>query len=117
MALGRRQPDASLVHHSDRGVQYAATAYRAVLERHGITLFMSRKGNCYDNAPMESANGTMKTERVYSQRYQTRAEAKADLTEYIGYYNTERRHSAPGYHSPAEFERQWWSQQQRTKAP
>ena len=111
MALGRRQPEATLVHHSDRGVQYAAAAYRTVLESRGITLSMSRKGNCYDNAPMESANGTIKTERVYAQRYHTRAEAKADLIEYLGYYNTERRHSALGYQSPAEFERHWWSQQ------
>ncbi len=117
MALGQRHPDASLVHHSDRGVQYAATAYRAVLESRGITLSMSRKGNCYDNAPMESANGTIKTERVYAQRYQRRAEAKADLIEYIGYYNTERRHSALGYQSPTAFERQWQSQQQAAEAP
>ena len=78
---------------------------------------MSRKGNCYDNAPMESANGTIKTERVYAQRYQRRAEAKADLIEYIGYYNTERRHFALGYQSPAAFERQWQSQQQAAEAP
>ena len=111
MALGRRQPDTRLVHHSDRGVQYAAGDYRRVLEEHGITLSMSRKGNCYDNAPMESANGTIKTERVYGQRYLTRAAAKADLIDYLGYYNTERRHSALGYQSPAEFERQWRTQQ------
>lgn len=116
MALGWRQPDTKLVHHSDRGVQYAAAAYRTVLEGYGITLSMSRKGNCYDNAPMESANGTLKTERVYQQQYQTRAEAKADLIEYIGYYNTERRHSALGYLSPAEFERQWKSHQQPAEA-
>ena len=77
---------------------------------------MSRKGNCYDNAPMESANGTLKTERVYHQQYQMRAEAKADLIEYIGYYNTERRHSALEYLSPAEFERQWQSQQHSAAA-
>lgn len=111
MALGWRQPHPPLVHHSDRGVQYAAADYRAVLEARGITLSMSRKGNCYDNAPMESANGTLKTERVYPQRYQTRAQAKADLIAYIGYYNTERRHSALGYRSPEEFERHWWTQQ------
>lgn len=115
MALGQRHPDARLVHHSDRGVQYAATAYRTVLEGCGITLSMSRKGNCYDNAAMESANGTIKTERVYGQRYQTRAEAKADLIAYIGYYNTERRHSALGYYSPAEFERQWGNQRSPMK--
>lgn len=117
MALGRRQPDATLVHHSDRGVQYATTAYRAVLEARGITLSMSRRGNCYDNAPMESANGTVKTERVYAQRYATRAQAKADLIAYFGYYNTERRHSALGYRSPEEFEWQWWSQERRSGAP
>ena len=111
MALGRRQPGATLLHHSDRGVQYAAAAYRTVLKSRGITLSMSRKGNCYDNAPMESANGTIKTERVYGQRYPTRAGAKADLIEYMGYYNTERRHSTLGYQSPPEFERQWWNQQ------
>ena len=116
MALGRRHPEASLVHHSDRGVQYAATAYRVVLESRGITLSMSRKGNCYDNAPMESANGTIKTERVYAQRYTTRTQAKDDLIEYLGYYNTERRPSALGYQSPAEFERQWQSQQHSAEA-
>ncbi len=117
MALGWRQPDTTLMHHSDRGVQYAAAAYRTVLEGHGITRSMSRRGNCYDNAPMESANGTLKTERVYQQQYQMRAEAKADLIEYIGYYNTDRRHSALGYLSPAEFERQWQSLQQPAAAP
>ena len=116
MALCQRHPTAALVHHSDRGVQYAATEYRAVLERYGITLSMSRKGNCYDNAPMESANGTIKTERVYPQRYTTRAQAKVDLIAYFGYYNTERRHSALGYRSPAEFERCWWSQQHPAEA-
>jgi len=116
MALGQRHPDASLVHHSDRGVQYAATEYRAVLESRGIRLSMSRKGNCYDNSPMESANGTLKTERVYPQRYATRAQAKADLIAYFGYYNTERRHSALGYRSPAEFEQRWWCQQHPAEA-
>jgi transposase InsO family protein len=68
MALGRQHLDASLAHHSERGVQYAATAYRAVLESRGITLAMSRKGNGDENAPMESANGTIKPERVSAQR-------------------------------------------------
>jgi transposase InsO family protein len=107
MALGLRQPDHTLVHHSDRGVQYAAADYRAVLETRGITLSMSRKGNCYDNAPMESANGTLKTERVYAEQYPTRASAKRDLIDYVGYYNTERRHSSLGYVSPTEFEQRW----------
>jgi transposase InsO family protein len=107
MALGLRQPDHTLIHHSDRGVQYAAADYRAVLEARGIALSMSRKGNCYDNAPMESANGTLKTERVYATQYPTRAAAQRDLIEYMGYYNTERRHSSLGYVSPTEFEARW----------
>lgn len=111
MALGLRQPDHTLVHHSDRGVQYAAAEYRAVLAARGIALSMSRKGNCYDNAPMESANGTLKTERVYAEQYHTRASAKRDLIDYVGYYNTERRHSSLGYVSPTEFEQRWWAGQ------
>jgi putative transposase len=107
MALGLRQPDHTLMHHSDRGVQYAAAEYRAVLEARGIALAMSRKGNGYDNAPMESANGTLKTDRVYAQQYHTRAAAKRDLIDYVGYHNTERRHSSLDYVSPTEFEARW----------
>ena len=107
LALGLRRPQAGLLHHSDRGVQYCAHAYREALARHGITVSMSRRGNCYDNAPMESANGTVKVERVHDQHYATRQAAIDDLTEYIGYYNSERRHSALGYLSPVEYERRW----------
>lgn len=112
MAFGQRPPASTLGPHSDRGVQYAAVGYRAVLVERGITRSMSRKGHGYDNAPMKSANGTLKTERGSAQRYQTRAQAKADLIAYIGYDNTERRHSALGYQRPAEFERQWKVQEQ-----
>lgn len=107
VALGLRQPPAGLLHHSDRGVQYCAQAYRDSLARHGITGSMSRRANCYDNAPMESANGTVKVERVHDQHYATREEAIDDLIEYFGYYNSERRHSALGYLSPVEYERRW----------
>jgi putative transposase len=107
VALGWREPDPGLVHHSDRGSQYAANDYRAVLKARGITVSMSRKGDCWDNAPMESANGTVKVECVHDEHFTTRAEAKQAIVEYIGYYNTERRHSALGYVSPAEFERRW----------
>jgi transposase InsO family protein len=79
----------------------------------GITVSMSRRANCYDNAPMESANGTLKLERVHDQHYATRRQAIDGLTAYFGYYNTERRHSALGYLSPAEFERRWHAPQQR----
>jgi transposase InsO family protein len=108
LALGLRRPGTGLLHHSDRGVQYCAHAYRDSLARHGITVSMSRRANCYDNASMESANGTVKVERVHGQHYDaTRQAAIDDLTEYIGYYNSERRHSALGYLSPVEYERRW----------
>lgn len=107
VALGWRDPDPGLVHHSDRGSQYAADDYRAVLKARGIMVSMSRKGDCWDNAPMESANGTVKVECVNDEHFKTRADAERVIVEYIGYYNTERRHSALGNLSPAEFERRW----------
>ncbi|MBK6972747.1 MAG: IS3 family transposase [Sterolibacteriaceae bacterium] len=113
LALGRRHPGQDLIHHSDRGSQYCTTDYRQRLAEAGITVSMSRRANCYDNVPMESANGTLKVERVYDEHYATRQQAIDDLTAYFGYYNTERRHSALGYLSPAEFERRWYAQQNR----
>lgn len=107
MALGWRDPPAGLTHHSDRGSQYAAGDYRKVLAARGITVSMSRKGDCWDNAPMESANGTVKVECVHGAGFKTRAEAAQALVEYFGYYNTERIHSSLGYMSPSEFERRW----------
>ena len=96
VALGWRDPDAGLVHHSDRGSQYAANDYRNVLKARGITVSMSRKGNCWDNAPMESVNGTLKVECVNGEHFKTRAQAHQAIIEYIGYYNTQRRHSSLG---------------------
>ena len=113
LALGTRHPGRELVHHSDRGSQYCAGDYRQALAEAGITVSMSRRANCYDNAPMESANGTLKVERVYDQHYATRQQATDDLTAYFGYYNTQRRHSALAYLSPAEFERRWAARQNR----
>ena len=107
VALGWRDPDAGLVHHSDRGSQYAAKDYRKKLKARGITVSMSRKGDCWDNAPMESVNGTLKVECVCDEHFETRAQAQQAIVEYIGYYNTERRHSSLGYIAPAEFERRW----------
>ncbi len=104
MALAWRDPPAGLVHHSDRGVEYTAFAYRRALLERQITESMSRKGNCWDNAPMESVNGTIKVECVRGVRLQTHAEAMRLLIEYFGYYNTERLHSSLGYLTPSEFE-------------
>jgi len=103
MALQRCRPPEGLIHHSDRGVQYASGPYRQVLERHGIKQSMSRKGNCLDNAPMESFFASLKKEHVHPARFRTRAEAKAAVFEYIEvFYNRQRLHSALGYRTPAE---------------
>ncbi len=105
MALGRRRPGPGLMHHSDRGSQYASGDYQAMLRANGITCSMSRKGEVYDNAPMESFFHTLKTELVHQRRYISREEAKADIFEYVEvFYNRQRRHSYLGYHSPAAFE-------------
>ena len=113
MALGWRDPPAGLTHHSDRGSQFAARGYRNVLAARGITVSMSRKGDCWDNAPMESANGTVKVECVHGAEFRTRAEAAQAIVEYLGYYNTERLHSSLGYLSPSEFERRWRAENER----
>ena len=106
MAIERQRPAPGLIHHSDRGIQYAAEAYRRVLARFGITPSMSRKGNCLDNAPMESFFHTLKIERVHHRIYATRVDARRDLFHYIeGFYNPRRLHSALGYLSPAHAER------------
>jgi putative transposase len=113
VALGWRDPGLGLIHHCDRGSQYAAGAYRTVLQARDITLSMSRKGNCWDNAPMESVNGTLKVECVHGVHFSTHEEAQRTIVEYIGYYNTQRRHSALNYVSPSEFERRWRADKQR----
>lgn len=105
MALVQRQPNEPLLHHSDRGVQYACDDYQAVLAAHGLEPSMSRTGNCYDNALIESFFGTLKTELVHHEQYPTRDVARQSLFEYIEvFYNRRRRHSAIGYISPHEFE-------------
>ena len=105
MALAKRAPTAGLLHHSDCGSQYAATSYQRVLDEYGLIPSMSRKGNCWDNACVESFFGTLKRELVYHRHYATRDEARQDIFEYIEvFYNRQRRHSTLGYHSPAEYE-------------
>lgn len=105
MALKDRRPSPGLVAHSDRGSQYAAEEYQARLKAAGITCSMSRKGNCWDNAVMESFYHTLKVECVYQSNYATYAEARRDIFSYIeGFYNTHRLHSSLGYMSPADYE-------------
>ena len=105
MAVEHRRPAHGVLHHTDRGSQYAATTYRALLAEHGLTASMSRRGNCWDNAVVESFFHTLKTEHVHHQRYRTREEARQDIFEWIEvFYNRVRRHSTLGYRSPAEFE-------------
>lgn len=105
MALKHRRPKAELMHHSDRGVQYASESYQNVLTEHGIAPSMSRKGNCYDNAVTESLFSTVKRELTHHETYATREEARQSLFEYIEvFYNRRRIHSTLGYRSPAEYE-------------
>jgi putative transposase len=105
MAIQRRRPGAGLIHHSDRGSQYAAGDYRDILQAAAIVRSMSRKGNCWDNAPMESFFGTLKTELVHHSEYPNRDAARRDLFAYVeGYYNRQRRHSAIGYITPEQAE-------------
>lgn len=105
MAIGRRRPPRELLHHSDRGSQYASHAYQALLHRHGIRASMSRQGNCWDNALMESAFGRIKSELVHLTDFATREQASVEVFDYIEvFYNRQRRHSSLGYLSPAAFE-------------
>ena len=105
MALGNRQPDGTLIHHSDRGPQYTSEDFRALLETHNIECSMSAKGSCYDNAAVESFFSLLKRERIQRRTYATREEAKADIFDYIEcFYNRKRKHSYLGYISPVQFE-------------
>ena len=116
MAWFRRHPAPGLMHHSDRGSQYASHAFQARLQEYGMVCSMSRKGNCWDNAPTESFFNSLKNERVHGTRYDTRAAAKADLFDYIeSFYNRKRQHSTLGYVSPVKFLENWVSTQHEQK--
>jgi len=106
-AIADRQPAFGLVHHSDRGIQYAGAEYAAILKKHGMTPSMSRPANPYDNASCESFIKTLKGEKIYARRYDNLEHLRANIEEFIEeYYNRQRLHSALGYRSPKEFEQQ-----------
>jgi len=106
MALQRRPPRPGLIHHSDQGSQYTDHRYQALLHKHGIQASMNGAGSWYDNAPMESFFGTLKSELVNHRTYASRAQARSDLFYYIeAFYNRRRRHSSLGYLSPESYER------------
>lgn len=114
-ALAAKRPTAGLIHHSDRGSQYCALEYTSLLDRYGMRASMSRRGNCYDNAPMESFWGILKNEQIHHCRYATRQEAILDITEYIEiFYNRQRRQARLGFLSPTSFER--WFYEKRLAA-
>ncbi len=103
-AVPQQRPPEGLIHHADRGSQYGAHDDRALVDPFGLRASMSRQGNCYDNAPMESFWGSLKNERVHHRRFATRTEADSAIREYIEiFYNRQRRHSRLGYVAPAIF--------------
>ena len=110
MALGRRGWAAGLIHHSDRGGKYTGGDYRKLIKKAKLSQSMSRKGQCLDNAPMESFFASLKKEMVHQRRFRTHAEAKAAIFEYIEvFYNRQRRHSGVGYKTPKQaFEDMTW---------
>ena len=112
-AMRNKRPAPGLIHHSDRGSQYCAHDYQKLVKQFGMTASMSRRGNCFDNAPMESFWGSLKNELVHHQRYATRAEARAAIQEYIeSFYNRQRRHSRLGNIAPALFAEKFREQRQ-----
>jgi transposase InsO family protein len=116
MAWFRRKPAPGLIHHSDRGSQYASHLFQGTLTQYGMICSMSRKGNCWDKAPTESGFSRFKNERVFDERFATRDAMKATAFEYIEvFYNRKRLHSTLGYTSPVQFLKDWISTQRREK--
>jgi putative transposase len=109
-AVATKRPAQGLIHHSDRGSQYCSREYRNLMDRFGLKVSMSGKGNCYDNAPMESFWGTLKQELIHHRRYRTRLEAIRDITEYIEiFYNRQRRQARLGFLSPVAYEQRYYA--------
>ena len=116
MVWFRKRPAPGMLHHSDRGSQYASQAFQKKLKEYGMTCSMSRKGNCWDNAPTESWFNSFKNERVHGVRYASHAEMKSETFEYIEvFYNRQRQHSTLGYKSPIQFLESWISEQHQEK--
>jgi transposase InsO family protein len=110
-AYAAQKPAAGLLHHSDRGSQYASDEYRARLQKYQMITSMSRKGNCYDNACIESFHSVLKKEFIYCTRFKTKAQAQQEMFEYIEiFYNRKRIHSALDYVSPVQFENHYYQQ-------
>jgi transposase InsO family protein len=108
MSIRKRSPAPGLIHHSDRGVQYASDAFQQILSVKGYRGSMRRRGDCWDNAVAESFFKTLKAELIYHCRYQTRDEARLEIFDYIEvYYNRQRKHSTNGYLSPVNYEKKW----------
>ncbi len=109
-AVAAKRPAKGLIHHSDRGSQYCSYEYKNILDQFGLKASMSRKGNCFDNAPMESFWGTLKQELIHHRRYRSRQEAIHDITEYNEvFYNRQRRQARLGFLSPVAYERRFYA--------
>ncbi len=116
MAWFRRRPEAGLIFHSDRGSQYCGHAFQQTLVEYGMQSSMSRKGNCWDNAPTESLWGPLKVGRLYGTRFETRRQAMDEVIDWLTYYNHRRLHSTLGYISPMQFEQNWFAAQLKDAA-
>jgi transposase InsO family protein len=116
MAWFRRRPEAGLIFHSDRGSQYCSHAFQAALTAYGMRSSMSRKADCWDNAPTESLWGSLKTARIHGRRFATRRAAMDEVIDWLTFYNHRRLHSTLGYVSPMQFERNWLAEQLRHAA-
>ena len=113
MAWFRRHPDKGLIFHSDRGSQYCSAEFQTVLKAYGMRSSMSRKGDCWDNAPTESLWGSLKVARLHGRRFQTRSAAMDEVIDWMSFYNHRRLHSTLAYVSPMQYEQNWLAEQQR----